>query len=59
MPPGDSVACGFFLTGRKRRRVEPHASVVVLEVLRVLRVLEGNKARKINAIEGERPPSMG
>jgi hypothetical protein len=56
MPPGDSVACGFFLTGRKRRRVEPHASVVVLEVLRVL---EGNKARKINAIEGEKPPSMG
>jgi hypothetical protein len=53
------VACGFFLTGRKRRRVEPHASVVVLEVLRVLRVLEGNKARKINAIEGEKPPSVG
>jgi hypothetical protein len=53
------VACGFFLTGRKRRRVEPHVSVVVLRVLRVLRVLEGNKARKINAIEDERPPFMG
>jgi hypothetical protein len=30
-----------------------------LEVLKVLRVLEGNKARKINAIEDEKPPFMG
>jgi hypothetical protein len=30
-----------------------------LGVLKVLRVLEGNKARKINAIEDEKPPSMG
>jgi hypothetical protein len=45
--------------GRKRRRVEPHAYVVVLRVLRVLRVLDGNKVRKINIIEGTRPPFMG
>jgi hypothetical protein len=49
----------FLLIGRKRRRVEPHAYVVVLKVLRVLKVLEGSKTRKINAIEGERPPFMG
>jgi hypothetical protein len=30
-----------------------------LRVLRVLKVLEGSKARKINAIEGEKPPFMG
>ena len=49
----------FFLTGRKRRRVEPHAFVVVFGVLRVLRVLEDNNAIKINTIEDEKPPSMG
>ena len=59
-PPGDSEACGFiFLIGRKRRRVEPHAYVVVLRVLKVLRVLEDNKAKKINTIESEKPPFMG
>jgi hypothetical protein len=30
-----------------------------LKVLRVLKVLEGGKTRKINAIGGERPPFMG
>ncbi len=51
MRSGDSVARGFiFLIGRKRRRVEPHAYVVVLRVLKVLRVLEGHKDRKINTI---------
>ena len=60
MRSGDSVACGFmFLIGRKRRRVEPHAYVVVLRVLKVLRVLEDYKDSKINAIEGKKPPFMG
>jgi len=36
-PPGDSEACGFiFLIGRKRRRVEPHAYVVVEGVSELL-----------------------
>jgi len=55
-----SGVCIFLvLVSRKRRRGEPRARVVVLVVLRVLKVLRDNKAKKINAKEGERPPFMG
>jgi hypothetical protein len=46
MPPGYSVACGFFLIGRKRRRVEPHASVVVFRSFKSFKSFKGQQGQK-------------
>jgi hypothetical protein len=49
----------LFLPSKKRRRQTARARVVVLKILRVLRVLGGQNAFKINALSGQRSPFTG